>query len=124
MCSLNQIKLCIYHTLHYLAGFTSVDPIMNPRGLLSTDLAGGQEEGEALWEVLLPLLPQPLAHFFLDFTPVDKKGVLRHSEGLEHTKVNVLIHHSLINTNDLIRRTHKNKSRESESRVSFEILKC
>lgn len=64
-----------------LAGLTSVDPIMYPRGLLPTDLAGGQEEGETLGQVLVPLLTQPLADLAFDLVLVDHRPrVLGHVE--------------------------------------------
>lgn len=49
---------------------------MYPRGLFPADLAGGQEEGQAVGEVLLSLPAQPLADF-----PLDRRlGVVRHFE--------------------------------------------
>lgn len=64
-----------------LTGLTGVDPIMYPRGLLPTDLAGGQEEGETLGQVLVPLLTQPLADLAFDLVLVDHRPrVLGHVE--------------------------------------------
>lgn len=54
---------------------------MYPRGLLPTDLAGGQEEGETLRQVLVPLLTQPLADLAFDLVLVDHRPrVLGHVE--------------------------------------------
>lgn len=54
---------------------------MYPRGLLPTDLAGGQEEGETLGQVLVPLLTQPLADLAFDLVLVDHRPrVLGHVE--------------------------------------------
>lgn len=67
----NCTKLTIFKS--HLAGLASVDPIMYPRGLLPTDLAGGQEKGETLRQVLVPLLTQPLADLAFDLVFVDRR---------------------------------------------------
>lgn len=81
---------------------------MYPRGLLPTDLAGGQEKGETLGQVLVPLLTQPLADLAFDLVLVDHRPrVLGHVESspiltkFSMGDLTLTFHNCTCNTNDI-----------------------